>query len=222
MSTPLTKIPATVDTLLLDLDGTLLDLAYDTHFWLEILPEHYGLQHGLTAAQALDIILPRMRAFEGTLPWYCVEHWSAALQMDVVALKRRFPERIGWLPGAREFLARQRALGRRLVLATNSHPETLRLKDEQTDLRQHLDAMYSSHEFGAPKEDPLFWSGFRAREPFDPARTAFLDDNLAVLRAGREAGIAHLIAITNPDSSRRPRDPPADFAWVSAVADLDR
>lgn len=221
MSARLTKIPDGVDTLLLDLDGTLLDLAYDTHFWLEILPEHYGASRGLTADEARAEILPRMRAWEGTLPWYCVDHWSRALDFDVVALKERFPERISWLPGARDFLARQRALGRRLVLATNSHPSTLALKDRRTRLSDHLDAVHSSHEFGAPKEDPAFWQGFRAAVPFDPRRTAFLDDNLAVLRAARTAGVAYPIAITDPDSSRPRRDPPAEFDWVVAVAELD-
>jgi 5'-nucleotidase len=221
MHRPLTKIPAGVDTLLLDLDGTLLDLAYDTHFWLEILPAHYGASRGLTTEEARAEILPRMRASEGTLPWYCVEHWSRVLDFDVVALKQRFPERIAWLPGAREFLARQRALGRQLVLATNSHPTTLAIKDRHTRLTEHLDSVHSSHEFGAPKEDPAFWRGFSARVSFDPARTAFLDDNLAVLRAARAAGIAHPIAITDPDSSRPKREPPEDFDWVDAVAHLD-
>ena len=221
MSAPLARIPAGVDTLLLDLDGTLLDLAYDTHFWLEILPEHYGASRGLTPDEARAQILPRMRAWEGTLPWYCVDHWSRELDFDVVALKERFPERIAWLPGAREFLARQRALGRRLVLATNSHPSTLALKDRHTRLSEHLDAVHSSHEFGAPKEDPAFWRAFRARVPFDSARTAFLDDNPAVLKAAKAAGIAHPIAITDPDSSRLRRDPPEGFDWVDAVARLD-
>ncbi|RYG88405.1 HAD family hydrolase [bacterium] len=221
MSAPLAKIPDGVDTLLLDLDGTLLDLAYDTNFWLEILPAHYGAARGLTADEARAEILPRMREWEGTLPWYCVDHWSRALDFDIVALKKRFPERIAWLPGAREFLARQRALGRRLVLATNSHPSTLQLKDRHTGLSEHLDVVHSSHEFGAPKEDPVFWQGFRRSVQFDPERTAFLDDNLAVLQAGRDAGIAHPIAITDPDSSRPRRDPPTDFNWVVAVAQLD-
>jgi putative hydrolase of the HAD superfamily len=217
----LTKIPAGVETLLLDLDGTLLDLAYDTHFWLEILPQHYGEARGLTLEEARDAILPRMKAWEGTLPWYSVEHWSRVLDFDVVALKRRFPERIAWLPGARQFLARQRALGRRLVLATNSHPHTLQLKDERTGLRDHLDEVYSSHEFGAPKEDAAFWRGFRARVHFEPATTAFLDDNLSVLQAARAAGVAHPIAITDPDSSRPRRAPPVEFDWVEAVSHLD-
>ncbi len=28
-----------IDTVLLDMDGTLLDLAFDRHFWLEHVPE---------------------------------------------------------------------------------------------------------------------------------------------------------------------------------------
>ena len=221
MNPPLKRLPESVDTLLLDLDGTLLDLAYDTHFWFEIVPAHYGATRGLTPKQALESILPRMRASEGTLPWYCLDHWSQVLGMDLAALKRRFPERIGWLPGAREFLARQRAAGRRLVLATNSHPVTLAIKHDETGLRDHLDIVHSSHEFGAPKEDPRFWERFRAAVPFDPARTAFLDDNLAVLQAGRDAGIAYPVAVTNPDSSRPQREPPRDFDWVAAVGDLE-
>jgi 5'-nucleotidase len=182
------------------------------------VPEHYGAARGLTAEQALAAILPRMRESEGTLPWYCLDHWSRTLGMDLAALKRRFPERIGWLPGAREFLARQRALGRRLVLATNSHPVTLGIKDGQTGLSRLLDAVHSSHEFGAPKEDPRFWERFRAAVPFDPARTAFIDDNIAVLRAARAAGIAFPIAITDPDSSRPARPPCVEFPSVASVA----
>ena len=221
MTDPLSNIPSQVDTLLLDLDGTLLDLVYDTNFWLEILPEHYGAARGLSAEEARAQILPRMRAWEGTLPWYSVDHWSHELDFDIVALKQRFPGRIAWLPGAREFLQRQRTLGRRLVLATNSHPKTLALKNEHTQLRAHLDEVHSSHDFGAPKEDPAFWRRFQGKVGFDPARSAFLDDNHAVLRAAQAFGIAHPIAITNPDSSRPPQAPPAGIAWVAAVAHLD-
>lgn len=217
---PLRKIPAEVDTLVLDLDGTLLDLAYDTHFWLELLPAHYGQLHGLTPAQALDVILPRMRAWEGTLAWYSIDAWSQALGMDVAALKRRFPERIGWLPGAREFLERQRAAGRRLVLATNSHPETLRIKDRKAGIRDFLDAMYSSHEFDAPKEYAEFWLRLRRVVGYDPARTAFIDDNPKVLEAARAAGISLAIAVTDPDSSRPQREPPPGYPHVRRVADI--
>src|SRR5690606_8228956 len=115
---------------------------------------------------------------------------------------------------------RQRAAGRRLVLATNSHPETLRIKDRKVGIRGFLDAMYSSHEFGAPKEYAEFWLRLRRMVGYDPARTAFIDDNPKVLQAARAAGIAFSVAVTDPDSSRPPREPPAGYPHVPRVADI--
>jgi 5'-nucleotidase len=215
------RLPDHIDTLLLDLDGTLLDLAFDTHFWLEVVPAYYGAKRGMSAAEALEKdIFPRLRAAEGTLNWYCLDYWSRMLDLDLSAIKSQHDERIAWLPGAQDFLRRQRAAGRRLVLATNSHPETLRIKDEKAGIRPLLDALYSSHEFGAPKEYAEFWLRLRHAEPFDPARTAFIDDNPKVLTAARHAGIGCVIAVTYPDSSRLPREAPAGFAHVSAVAEI--
>lgn len=213
------RLPGHIDTLLLDLDGTLLDLAFDTHFWHEVVPEYYGRRLGLTGPEAWEQhIRPKLRSAEGTLDWYSLDYWSHALDLDLSAIKSEHDDRIAWLPGAREFLQRQRAAGRRLVLATNSHPETLRIKDRKVGIGPWLDALYSSNQFGAPKEDPLFWERFREVEPYDPARTAFIDDNLSVLEAARRAGIGTLVAVTHPDSSRPPREPPAGFMHVSAVA----
>lgn len=212
-------IPADVDTLLLDLDGTLLDLAFDNHFWGEVVPACYGHKHGMTLLQAQEAIRPLMASVEHTLPWYCLDHWARTLDLDLSTLKMEHAGRINWLPGAREFLLRQRAAGRRLVLATNSHPETLRIKDKETGVTGYLDAAFSSHGFGAPKEDARFWEAFRAAENFDPARTAFVDDSVIVLRAAQAAGIAHLIAVSRPDTTL-PARPRSEFPTVAAVADL--
>ncbi|MET0281889.1 MAG: GMP/IMP nucleotidase [Steroidobacteraceae bacterium] len=220
MTSPV-RLPDHIDTLLLDLDGTLLDLAFDTHFWLEVVPEYYGRKHGLTAEQALlQEIGPRMRSAEGTLNWYCLDYWSRTLALDLSAIKTAHDERIAWLPGAQDFLRRQRAAGRRLVLATNSHPETLRIKDAKAGIAPLLDVMYSSHQFNAPKEYAEFWLRLRNAEPFDPARTAFIDDNPKVLAAARAAGIGLVLAVTNPDSSRPPRTPPTGYQHVAAVGDI--
>ncbi len=215
------RLPDHIDTLLLDLDGTLLDLAFDTHFWLEVVPEYYGATRGLSGPDALvQEIQPRLREAEGTLNWYCLEYWSRMLELDLSAIKSRHDERIAWLPGAQDFLRHHRAAGRRLVLATNSHPETLRIKDEKVGVRPFLDAMHSSHEFGAPKEHAEFWLRFRNAVDYDPARAAFIDDNPKVLAAARASGIGCVIAVTHPDSSRPPREPPAGYLHVSAVVDI--
>lgn len=215
------RLPAHIDTLLLDLDGTLLDLAFDTHFWLEVVPGYYGAQRGMSGRDALEKeIMPRLRDAEGTLNWYCLDYWSRMLQLDLSAIKSRHDERIAWLPGAQDFLRRQRVAGRRLVLATNSHPETLRIKDGKAAIRPLMDLVYSSHEFRAPKEYAEFWLRFQAAAGYDPARSAFIDDNPKVLAAARRAGIDCVIAVTHPDSSRPAREPPAGYLHVSAVADI--
>lgn len=220
MQTPDVRIADHIDTLLLDLDGTLLDLAFDSRFWLGVVPDAWGAARGLTREQALAQFMPKLAAVEGTLPWYCLDHWSTVLDLDLSALKQQHADRVAWLPGAPEFLRRQRAAGRRLVLATNSHPETLRIKMTQVPLGDYLDAIHSSHPFGAPKEDPSFWPAFLAAEPIDLSRTAFLDDNPRVLAAGRAAGVSQLIAITHPDSSQPPKPAPAGFESVLSVAAL--
>lgn len=213
------RLPAHINTLLLDLDGTLLDLAFDTHFWHEVVPEYYGRQRGMSGPEAWErLIQPKLRSAEGTLDWYSLDHWSRVLELDLSAIKSEHDDRIAWLPGAQDFLRRQRAAGRRLVLVTNSHPETLRIKDRKVGIRPFLDAMHSSNPIGVPKEHPEFWQRFRAVEPFEPGRAAFIDDNASVLDTARAAGIDTVIAITHPDSSRPPRGAPPGYLHVSAVS----
>jgi putative hydrolase of the HAD superfamily len=210
-----------IDHVLLDLDGTLLDLHYDTHFWHEVVPTAWGAARGLDMVAARAALQPRFKACEGTLDWYCTTHWSRELGFDVVALKRRDSTRIGWLPGARDFVRAARARGKRVVLATNSHPEVLAIKDERAGVYREFDRCFSSHTFGAPKEHAGFWTALHAAEPFDPARTLFVDDSLPVLRAARAAGVAHIYCMRKPDSIGTVR-PPNEFIAVDAVAELLR
>lgn len=217
MRTP--AVPADVETLLLDLDGTLLDLEYDNRFWYEDIPRAWARRNGVTVAEAREQLAPRFKAVESTLPWYSIDHWTRELELDIRALKRASAATIRWLPGAREFLQAQRAAGRRLVLATNAHPATLAIKDEAVGIAPFFDAMFSSAQFGAPKEDPRFWRGLAAAEIFDARRTLFIDDSLSVLAAARAAGIGHIIAIARPDSSRPAREMPG-FDTILTIADL--
>ncbi len=41
-----------VDTVLLDMDGTLLDLAFDNYFWQTLVPETWGAARGLNLQEA--------------------------------------------------------------------------------------------------------------------------------------------------------------------------
>jgi putative hydrolase of the HAD superfamily len=218
---PPTPLPnwSTIDTVLLDMDGTILDLKFDNHFWLEMVPAKYAAVNGLTIDAARERLLPLFDAKQGTLEWYSIDYWSRELDLDLPALKREAREHIVWLPEAERFVRRLRALSKRVILVTNAHQETLAVKDEQLDFRGHFDAIYSSHVFGAPKESIEFWQRLVVREPFERSRALFVDDSLPVLRAAREFGIAWIYAIAHPDSTR-PRREISEFPAVNAVHEL--
>jgi HAD superfamily hydrolase (TIGR01509 family) len=208
-----------IDTVLLDLDGTLLDLAFDNHIWLGRVPELYAAANGLSVPEALKRLAPKFRNLEGTLEWYNIEYWGRELGLDIVALHHAERARIAWLPGARGFLESLRLAGKRLVLLTNSHPAILEIKHQHTQLRRFFDSVHSSHDFGAPKEDARFWTAVRVREGFDPARCLFVDDSSRVLRAARGAGIRWVYAVRHSDSTRGKRQHD-EFPAVDAVNDL--
>jgi putative hydrolase of the HAD superfamily len=208
-----------IDTVLLDMDGTLLDLGYDKRFWEEHLPRRYAESRAITVEEARRLMRPIFESTAGTLDWYCIDYWSRALSLDIAALKRATRHEIGWLPESRAFLARLRATGRRLALVTNAHPEILAIKDAHLGIRRRFDAVYTSHDFGEPKESAGFWPRLAEREGFDPARTLFADDSLAVLRAARGHGIRWLYAVRRP-VHRGPMREHSDFPGVESVLEL--
>lgn len=194
-----------IDTVLLDMDGTLLDLAYDNWFWQLEVPSRYAERVGKTLEQALPEVEAAIRGQEGTLNWYCTDFWSRQLQIDIQALKRASRERIGYRAGAEDFLRALQQSGKRNYLVTNASPDSLAIKAERTGLGQYFDAMHSSHTFGAAKEHDAFWPSLQQVIDFDPARTLMVDDSLPVLNSAQRFGIGHIWSIRQPDSSRPAR-----------------
>lgn len=208
-----------IDTVLLDMDGTLLDLHFDNHFWLDLVPKHYAALHGISVAESLARLKPKFRAVEGTLDWYSTDYWSRELGFDVMTVKHDVRDRVTFQPGAEAFLERLAALGKRRVLLTNAHPRVLAIKDGQVGLARHFEIMYSTHPFGLPKEHPEFWGRFQLSEPFVAERTLFADDSPPVLRAARACGVRWLCQVLCPDSAQ-PRREAAEFAAVDFIAEL--
>ncbi len=208
-----------VDTVLLDMDGTLLDLSFDNHFWREKVPQRYAELHGLSYAAARSELTPRFAARQGTLEWYCTDFWSRNLGFDVAAMKHEVREHIRYLPGATSFLEALRQRGKRLLLVTNAHHDSLRIKAEQTGLADFFDELISSHSLGFPKEHPEFWQALDARGVYDAGRSLFVDDSLSVLRAARSHGVAQVFAVARPDTTLPPHVV-EEFPAVHSVCDL--
>lgn len=214
------KLPwSEIDHVFLDMDGTLLDLHFDNHFWLEHVPRRYAEINGIDLEAAKGELLPRYKRAEGSLDWYCVDYWSRELELDIALLKEEIDHLIAVHPHVIAFLDALRRREKRVVLVTNAHIKSLNLKMRKTRLDGHLDAMISSHDLGLPKENPAFWAKLRAVEPYADDRVLFVDDSLAVLESARAHGIAHVLAITGGDSKGPPRDS-GDFPAIANFSQL--
>jgi putative hydrolase of the HAD superfamily len=208
-----------IDTVLLDMDGTLLDLHYDNHFWLEYVPQQFAAAHGLALEQARAELRERYRRVEGTLEWYCVDYWSEQLGLDIPLLKQEVAHLIAVHPHVIDFLAAARAHGRRLILVTNAHGKALALKLRRTPIGEYFDAIVCAHDIGLPKERVEFWDRLHAAQPFACASTLLVDDSLPVLRAARAYGVAQLLAVKRPDS-KLPEKSIGEFAAIASFRDI--
>ena len=210
---------AAIDTVLLDMDGTLLDLHFDNHFWQAHVPLRYAEARALPAEVAREELMARYHARAGTLEWYSVDFWETELELDIMALKEEVAHLIAVHPSVVAFLERVRASGRRIVLATNAHHKSVTLKMARTGLKPHFDAIVTSHELGVAKEDTAFWQRLREVAPFEPARTLLVDDSLPVLDSARAYGIRHLRAVRRPDT-RQPDKDTGSYPAIASFAEL--
>ena len=163
--------------------------------------------------------MARYHARAGTLEWYSVDFWETELELDIMRFKEEVAHLIEIHPHVTNFLDAMRASGRRVVLATNAHHRSVTLKMARTGLSSRLDAIVSSHELGAAKEEQAFWQRLAAIEPFDPARTMLVDDSLPVLDSARRYGIAHLVAVKKPDTTR-PEKHTGDYPAIDDFSQL--
>lgn len=189
-----------IDIVLLDMDGTLLDLHFDTHFWLEHLPKKLSEKHGKPIEQTRLDMRENYQQVQGQIQWYCLDYWAEKLDMDIMEAKREVEHLISIRRDTIPFLDALKAANKEVVLVTNAHPGSLSLKVEKTQLDSHIDNLISTHQFGVTKESQLLWERLQAHLGFDPARCLFVDDSQVILDAAKEFGIAYTLGVTNPDS----------------------
>tara|TARA_R110002167_G_scaffold21895_12_gene78921 strand:+ start:3035 stop:3718 length:684 start_codon:yes stop_codon:yes gene_type:complete len=195
-----------IHTVLLDMDGTLLDLHFDNHFWLEHLPNKLAEKNAIELQAAKDMMALEYEQVMGTLSWYCLDFWTDKLDIDIVEAKREIEHLISMRDDSLPFIDALKASGREVILVTNAHPDSLSLKVEHTQLDQHIDQLISTHEFTVTKESQVLWQKLQEKLSFNPQHTLFVDDSLGILKAAQDFGIKHLLAVSNPDSQQPSRD----------------
>ncbi len=207
-----------IDTVLLDMDGTLLDLHYDNYFWASYLPLRYSEIKNIPLQESQDQLQAHIQSLEGTLNWYCLDYWSDVLSIDIGELKSEdaIKQKIKERPHTLSFLQFLKQQKKNVALVTNAHPTGLAIKLAETCIGDYLDHIVSSHQFQQPKEEQAFWKSLQAHIPFDPKRSLFIDDNYRILQAAQDYGIAYNIGIHQPDSQI-----PRRLNGVMAINDFD-
>jgi len=208
-----------IRTVLLDLDGTLLDLHYDNYFWMEHLPKRIVEIKGGTATAWQHKLQSMFEEHAATLNWYSLDFWADALDIDIISLKHEVSDKIGIRADALQFLIALQQLDVQVILATNAHPKTLLLKFAYNNLGEFFEAIHSSADIGAPKEQQQFWQKLQQQVGFDNESTLFIDDSEAVLESAINYGIGHVIAVRTPDS-QRPEKQFSDMMSIDQFSDL--
>ncbi|WP_371194335.1 GMP/IMP nucleotidase [Glaciecola sp. SC05] len=195
-----------IDTVLLDMDGTLLDLHFDTQFWVEHIPKKLAERTGKSLEDCHAHMQEAYAEVYGEIQWYCLDYWAEKLDLDIMSAKRELMHLIRMRDDSIPFLDALKKSERKVVLVTNAHPDSLSLKLEETELASHIDTLISTHQFGVTKESQSLWQQLQAHLDFDPAHTLFVDDSQRILDAAKEFGIAYTLGITNPDSQAPEND----------------
>ena len=192
-----------VDTILLDMDGTLLDKHFDDYFWEQYVPEHYSLLHDIPIEMARSRLLARYHQVKDTLNWADLDFWSQELGLDLPELKLRINHLIGVHPYVVDFLEHCLKLRKKLYLITNAHSRALSIKLEKTAIGAWFDRIVCAEEVGFAKEEPAFWTKLEQMLAFHTGRTLLVDDTEQVLFTARAHGIAHLLFVARPSSRQR-------------------
>ncbi|ARN73625.1 GMP/IMP nucleotidase [Oceanicoccus sagamiensis] len=195
-----------IETVMLDMDGTLLDLHFDNYFWLHHLPQRYADIHQHDEEQARQQLAARFESQKGTLNWYCLDYWSEQLQVDIPALKREIDHMIAIRPHVMAFLEQLQNSSKHVMLVTNAHRNSLDIKMEKTGIMPLFDELVVSHDFNYPKEQKEFWQQLHINHPYNPETTLLIDDTFAVLHSAQQYGIKHLLTLLQPDSKLSQRE----------------
>lgn len=206
----------TLHHVLLDMDGTLLDLHYDATFWLSSVHRIVAEATGESEASVKARFAQELAQHEGALTWYCTDYWAEFFGIDLLAAKAQLAHLIRFRPHAEAFLDALKPTPLTTLIATNAHRDVIDLKLSVIPLTKWVNGIVSSHDYGFAKEHPDFWRQLFEAEHVDPKTTVFIDDSPRVLDAAERAGVHHIIEIRQPNLAEPPRT-----LWKHGIIDFD-
>jgi HAD superfamily hydrolase (TIGR01509 family) len=218
----MTDRTACVDTVLLDIDGTLLDSVYHhTVAWVRAFAAH---GHPVPAR-----VVHRHVGMGGDklVPAVAGEEVERSLGDDVRASWEKeydaMLEEPALLPGALELLDELRSRGLTVVLASSSIPRHARRAMDLLDAERRSDAAATAEDAEESKPDPELLDTVMAR--VDARSSVLVGDSVWDVEAARRAGIPTIALLSGGYGEDELRS--AGAAWVfedpqALLHDLDR
>jgi putative hydrolase of the HAD superfamily len=185
-----------IECLLIDMDGVILDNAYDNDFWQNQIPEVIADSKGIAFDDAKRLAIQIFNYKKNTKDWYDVDYWSNMLDIDIEAQKRseKSFSRISLYDGVIDTLSVLKNKTK-MILITNAHRKTLNIKLEKYNLNPYFDEMVCAHELNYVKEDIQLWYMLRSKYRLDYEKTLLVEDTINNINVGLSAGISGAIYV---------------------------
>jgi len=210
-------LPARLDSLIFDLDGTLTDSQAGILGCLETALRAYSIPW----QGSLDWFIgpPAGESFERLLPDASPAHRNEVLQH----YRRCYRER-GWkenavYPGMRELLAALHARGARLYLCTSKREEFMRLILDHFELAPLFSGVIADSGASEHHDKADLLRDLIAAHNIEHAHAAMIGDRLFDVQAARTTGVASVAVLYGFGSPEELRAAKPD-AIVSSVAEL--
>jgi len=194
-----------IETVLLDMDGTILDRHFDDHFWLEHVPHRWAALNRTSVEYSKKHLYDLFRSQENTLNWTDLDYWSDRLRLDIPMLKMEIEHLIAVHPHVIDFLLFLKHHNKSVWLVTNAHSKTLDLKLRTTRIGPYFDGIISAHQVGLPKEDDRFWGKLQNFIDYLPETTMLGEDSETNLATAERFGIRYLFYISRYSSKITPQ-----------------
>ena len=185
-----------IECLLIDMDGVILDNAYDNDFWQNQIPEVIADSKSIAFDDAKRLAIQIFNYKKNTKDWYDVDYWSNMLDIDIEAQKRseKSFSRISLYDGVIDTLSVLKNKTK-TILITNAHRKTLNIKLEKYNLTPYFDEMVCAHELNYVKEDIQLWYMLRSKYRLDYEKTLLVEDTINNINVGLSAGISGAIYV---------------------------
>lgn len=201
-----------IDTVLLDMDGTLIDLHHEDVFWSEMVPKAYAKKHGMELPDAKKVVFHEYeKKSPRSLMWGDVSRWEKELGLPVRSMRRRIKPLVKLHPHTLRFLRFLKKRNKRVHLVTAADPKDIDIEMAHTKIGEYFDGIYTIIDLGVTKHYPLFWKRLQSKINFDKNRTLLAEDNESILRAAKKFGIKYVVFKSKSSSRKPPRVPKGLF-----------